>query len=328
MLSLRFLNPPLINKGLSSSKYKPFSLIPFDRIPTERNELNVYLSISLSKFRKVFANAAIEGGEEKGVVVGTEDLLQEEERLPAGLQLQLMPKHVAVIMDGNRRWARQKGLPMEHGHRAGGQRMRELTECCCRWGIKVLTVYAFSSENWIRPKEEVDFLMNLFEEVIKSDLERSIRMGIRVTMIGDVPKLPKSLQKLIAKSEEATKANSRLHLIIALNYSGRYDIKQACKSIACKVKDGLILPEDIDESLIEQQLQTNCAEFPHPDLLIRTSGEIRVSNFMLWQLAYTELHFVNALFPDFGEAGFIEALSSFQRRQRRFGGRSYGGRSS
>lgn len=146
--------------------------------------------------------------------------------------------------------------------------------------------------------------------------------GIRISVIGDTSKLPTSLQKLISDAEEKTKENTQLQLIIAASYSGKYDVMQACKSIAHKVKDGLIEVEDIDENLIEQELETNCTEYPYPDLLIRTSGELRVSNFLLWQLAYTEFFFAPALWPDFGKAEFVEALTSFQQRRRRFGGRS------
>lgn len=145
--------------------------------------------------------------------------------------------------------------------------------------------------------------------------------GVRITTIGDLSKLPKSLQKLLTDVEKTTKDNSQLHLVLAVSYSGKHDITQACKTIAQKVKDGLIEVEDIDEGLIERELETNCIDFPHPDLLIRTSGEIRLSNFLLWQLAYTELFFAQALWPDFGEVEFVEALSSFQQRQRRYGTR-------
>ncbi|XP_030509675.1 dehydrodolichyl diphosphate synthase 2 [Cannabis sativa] len=246
----------------------------------------------------------------------------EEEALPEGLRQDLMPKHVAVIMDGNGRWAKQRGLPPGAGHQAGVESLRAVIELCARFGIKVLTVFAFSYDNWIRPKVEVEFLMSLFEEVIKSELDNFAREGIRVSVIGDSSKLPKSLQKLIADAEEITKENSRFQFIVAVSYSGKYDVLQACKSIAQKAKDGLIEVEDIDESLIEQELETNCTEFPYPDLLIRTSGELRVSNFLLWQLAYTELFFAPELWPDFGKDGFTEAIVSFQQRQRRYGGRN------
>ncbi|XP_059667986.1 cis-prenyltransferase 4, chloroplastic-like [Cornus florida] len=241
------------------------------------------------------------------------------ETLPAGLRGEAMPKHVAVIMDGNRRWARMKGLSVGSGYKAGIRSLRVLVELCCRWGIRVLSVFAFSSDNWLRPKVEVDFLMSLFEQGIRDELDNFVREGVQISIIGDSSKLPESLQQLITNARESTKHNSRLQLIVAVSYSGQYDIVQACQSIALKVKDGLIEPEDVNEFLIEQELETNCTKFPYPDLLIRTSGELRVSNFLLWQLAYTELFFSQSHWPDFGEAELLEALQSFQQRQRRYG---------
>ncbi|MCD9643877.1 Dehydrodolichyl diphosphate synthase [Datura stramonium] len=239
-----------------------------------------------------------------------------EVALPEGL------KHVAVIMDGHRRWAKQKGLTIKQGHRAGGEKIQVLARLCSQWGLKVLTVYAFSTENWIRLKEEVDFLMKLFLELIGSqeNLDEWARDGRRVSFIGDKSILSKSLQDALTVMEEKKKSNSGLHVMIAINYSGRHDILQATKSIARKINNGLLKVEDIDQNLFEQELETRCAEFPEPDLLIRTSGEQRLSNFMLWQLAYTEFYFVNKLFPDMEEADFIKALMSFQPRQRRYGG--------
>ncbi|CAK9152922.1 unnamed protein product [Ilex paraguariensis] len=264
-------------------------------------------------------NAVVNGrvGADTGVPA-EEDLL-----LPAGLQKEFMPKHVAVIMDGNRRWARMRGLPVVLGYEAGIRALRRVMGLCCKWGIiRVLTVFAFSSDNWFRPKVEVDFLMRLFGRGLKDELENFVRKNIRISVIGDSSKLPKPLQELIMAATETTKNNSGLHLIVAVNYSGQRDIVQACQSIALKAKDGLIEPEDINEFLIEQELDTRCAAFPHPDLLIRTSGELRVSNFLLWQLAYTELFFTQSHWPEFGESEFLEALHSFQQRQRRYGGKN------
>ncbi|CAA7032293.1 unnamed protein product [Microthlaspi erraticum] len=245
----------------------------------------------------------------------------EEETLPDGLQPELMPKHVAVIMDGNGRWAKSRGLQPWDGHRAGVEALREIVELCGKWGIQVLTVFAFSTDNWIRPRIEIDFLLSLFERTLKSELQTLAKNNVRISIIGDSSKLPISLLRVINEVEEVTKNNTRLQLIVAVGYSGKYDVLQACRGIAQKVKDGEIEVEEIDERLIEQELETNCTEFPYPDLLIRTSGELRVSNFLLWQLAYTELFFAQELWPDFGRSGFIEALMSFQQRQRRFGGR-------
>ncbi|XP_020553501.1 dehydrodolichyl diphosphate synthase 2 isoform X2 [Sesamum indicum] len=231
-----------------------------------------------------------------------------------------MPSHVAVIMDGNRRWARMRGLPVGSGYEAGARAFRSIVELCCNWGIRVLTVFAFSSDNWFRPKVETDFLMGLFERGLRDELQHLTSAGVRISIIGDVSRLLKPLQVLLADAMETTINNSRLHLIIAVNYSGQNDIVQACQKLAIKVKDGLIEPEEINEFLVERELETNCTDFPHPDLLIRTSGEIRISNFLLWQLAYTELYFAHSLWPDFGEDEFREAVYSFQRRQRRYGG--------
>ncbi|KAG5111317.1 hypothetical protein JHK82_040540 [Glycine max] len=252
-----------------------------------------------------------------GVSLAQESL----EPLPAELAAEMMPKHVAVIMDGNGRWAKVKGLPPSAGHQAGVQSLRKMVRLCCSWGIKVLTVFAFSTDNWVRPKVEVDFLMRLFERTINSEVQTFKREGIRISVIGDSSRLPESLKRMIASAEEDTKQNSRFQLIVAVGYSGKYDVVQACKSVAKKVKDGHIHLDDINENIIEQELETNCTEFPYPDLLIRTSGELRVSNFLLWQLAYTELYFNRELWPDFGKDEFVDALSSFQQRQRRYGGR-------
>ncbi|KAJ8642471.1 hypothetical protein MRB53_019165 [Persea americana] len=241
---------------------------------------------------------------------------------PEGLSRDLMPRHVAVIMDGNGRWAKARRLQTSAGHQEGVRVLKEMIKLSCKWGIRVLTVFAFSAENWLRPKAEVDFLISLFENVLRADIENFVREDIRLCVIGDSSRLPVSLQKLINKAEEMTKDNTRLDLLVAVSYSGRNDIVQACQKIAGKVKDGLLEPGNITESIIEQELETNCAaDFPCPDLLIRTSGELRVSNFLLWQVAYTELFFTSSLWPDFGESEYVEALRSFQQRQRRFGGR-------
>ncbi|KAI3874412.1 hypothetical protein MKW92_047467 [Papaver armeniacum] len=243
-----------------------------------------------------------------------------EEELPLGLLRERIPKHVAVIMDGNRRWANKKGLEPVLGHNAASHCLKLLAELCCKWGIKVLSVFAFSTGNWVRPQVEVDFLMNTFEIVFLRDLEVFVRNEVRVSIIGDTTKLPIGLQDTITKTTEATKNYTKLHVIVAINYGGREDIIQACQSICRKVNNNLIEPEDIDENLFNQELETKCTEFPYPDLLIRTSGEHRISNFLMWQLAYTELYFEDCLWPDFGEKEFVKALQSFQGRQRRFGG--------
>ncbi|MCL7033054.1 hypothetical protein MKW94_013607 [Papaver nudicaule] len=243
-----------------------------------------------------------------------------ENELPAGLTGERIPKHVALIMDGNRRWAKKNGLPPMSGHAALVPRLMEVLGLCCIWGIKVLTVYAFSTENWIRPQMEVDYLMELFESLLREQLEDFMRNEVRVSIIGDPVKLPISLQKQITKTTETTKNNSKLHLLMAINYGGRADVLQACRNMALKVKDGLVKPEDINESLFNEELETSVTEFPYPDLLIRTSGELRLSNFLTWQLAYSEFYFTESPWPDFGEKEFVMALQSFQLRQRRFGG--------
>ncbi|KAM6550654.1 hypothetical protein CsatB_000462 [Cannabis sativa] len=237
-----------------------------------------------------------------------------------GIQRDLLPKHVAVIMDGNRRWARLRDLPVDSGYEAGARSLRVLVDLCCKLGIQVLTVFAFSTDNWFRPKVEIEFLMSMFEKGVREELGSFIsREDVQISFIGDKSKLPGSLQELIANVEESTKNNSLLQLVVAVSYSGQYDVVQACRKIALKVKDGVLMPEDISESLIEEELETNCTQFPYPDLLIRTSGELRISNFFLWQLAYTELFFSQSLWPDFGEFEFLEALRAFQSRQRRYG---------
>ncbi|KAL2317499.1 hypothetical protein Fmac_031375 [Flemingia macrophylla] len=243
------------------------------------------------------------------------------EPLPAELAAELMPKHVAVIMDGNGRWAKLRGLPASAGHRVGMQTLMTFAKLCCSWGVEVLTVFMFSTQNWLRPKVEVDFLLRLYESSLISTIECMKMEGIRFSMIGDLSKFPECLQRMIISAENDTKHNSRLQLIVAASYSGKYDVVQACKSVAKNTKDGLLHLEDINENIIEQELETKCTKFPYPDLLIRTGGDLRVSNFLLWQLAYTELYFNSVLWPDFGKDDFLDALSSFQQRKRTYGGR-------
>ncbi|XP_075097292.1 dehydrodolichyl diphosphate synthase 2 isoform X1 [Nicotiana tabacum] len=256
-------------------------------------------------------------------------VISKEELLIEGLQPELMPKHVAIIPDGNRRWAKERGLSPEKGHEAGKKVLGDLCRYCSKWGVKVLSAYAFSTENWSRPKAEVTFLMTSYFEGLIHDFMRDIarctysnvcRYGMKMSVIGDKSNLPNSLKEAINHAEETTKDNTGLHFVAALNYGGRYDIIQATKKIAAKVKDGVIQLEDINDKLIDTELETKYLEYPNPDLLIRTSGELRISNYMLWQLAYSEFCFVDKFFPELDEADFVAALRSFQRRQRRYGG--------
>ncbi|XP_010685851.2 cis-prenyltransferase 4, chloroplastic [Beta vulgaris subsp. vulgaris] len=240
---------------------------------------------------------------------------------PAELRRELMPGHVAMILDGNKRWAELRGLESIVGHDAGLKALLEVMGLCCKWAIKVATFFLFSSENWRRPKAEIEFVMWRFQKMLEDELENIIRQGIRISTIGDISLLPISLQEVIEHTKEATKDNTKTHVIFAISYSGKNDIVQACKNISTKVRNGLIEPDDVTETLIEQELETKITSTPCPDLLIRTSGELRISNFLLWQLAYSEFYFTKTLWPDFGEPEFIEALQSFQKRGRRFGGR-------
>ncbi|MBF2004348.1 MULTISPECIES: isoprenyl transferase [Chlorogloeopsis] len=238
-------------------------------------------------------------------------------KLPADLDPHRLPQHVAVIMDGNGRWATSKGLPRIAGHRQGAKTLKELLRCCKDWGIKALTVYAFSTENWRRPTQEVDFLMRLFEQMLKRELAQMHREGVRISFIGDLSILPKSLQVEMQHSMTQTLQNQAIHFTVAVNYGSRNEITKACHQIAELVERGELNSQQVNENLVAQYLDT--AGTSEPDLLIRTSGEVRLSNFLLWQLAYTEMYFTDILWPDFDRMAFYQALLSYQKRDRRFG---------
>ncbi|HEY9737929.1 MAG TPA: isoprenyl transferase [Trichocoleus sp.] len=237
--------------------------------------------------------------------------------LPADLIRERLPKHVAVIMDGNGRWAKRRGLPRVLGHRQGVDTLKKLLRCCRDWGIEALTAYAFSTENWGRPVEEVDFLMTLFERVLRQELAEMMEEDVRIRFVGNLAALPKSLQAEIDYAVNQTKGNKGISFAIATNYGGRQEIVQACRAIADQVQQGHIAPEDITEALFSRHLYT--ADLSDPDLLIRTSGEMRISNFLLWQLAYAEIYVTETLWPDFDQSEFHQAIYAYQQRDRRFG---------
>lgn len=239
------------------------------------------------------------------------------QKLPTDLSVNRLPKHVAVIMDGNGRWAKNQGKPRIIGHQKGVDALKDLLRCCKDWGVPALTAYAFSTENWGRPSTEVQFLMTLFERVLRRELEEMKEENVKIRFVGNLAGLPDSLRQEIDRSMEDTKDNLGIQFTIATNYGGRQEIIQACKAIATQVKQGNIEPEQIDEKLFEQHLYTH--GIPHPDLLIRTSGEMRISNFLLWQMAYSEIYVTPTLWPDFNRVEFHKALATYQQRDRRFG---------
>ncbi|MBE8971031.1 isoprenyl transferase [Nostocales cyanobacterium LEGE 12452] len=237
--------------------------------------------------------------------------------LPTDLKRELLPQHVAVIMDGNGRWAKRQGLPRIMGHKRGVDALKDLLRCCQDWGIQALTAYAFSTENWKRPQEEVDFLMTLFQRVLRQELREMVEENVQIKFVGNLQDLPRSLQQEISRSMEETKNNRGIRFSVATNYGGRQEILQACQAIAKQVQQGVLQPNEINEQVFESHLYT--AGITDPDLLIRTSGEMRLSNFLLWQMAYGEIYITDALWPDFNRAEFHRALCAYQQRERRFG---------
>jgi len=225
-----------------------------------------------------------------------------------------IPKHIAIIMDGNGRWARKRGLPRIEGHRRGATSLKEVVKACVEIGVKYLTVYAFSTENWKRPREEVSFLMNLLSSTIDREINELNKNKIKVRFLGRISMLPEKLRNKIRSAEDKTKSNSKLNLNIMLSYGGRAELTDAVKSI---VKNH-IKSDRIDEDVISRSLYT--AGIPDPDLLIRTAGEMRVSNFMLWQIAYSEIWVTDILWPDFRKKHLVEAISDYSGRIRKFGG--------
>jgi undecaprenyl diphosphate synthase len=228
-----------------------------------------------------------------------------------------LPKHLAIIMDGNGRWAKQKGMLRAFGHENGTKSVKTTVETCAKLGIENLTLYAFSTENWNRPKLEVDTLMKLLINSLKKELDTLIKNNIKLNSIGNIDNLPKSVQKELLEVIEKTKENKRMTLTLALSYGSREEILNAVKKIADKVKNNIISTNSIDESIFNNHLYTQ--DLPDVDLVIRTSGEHRISNFLLWQIAYAEFYFTDVLWPDFSEDNLYEAIISYQKRERRFG---------
>jgi len=228
-----------------------------------------------------------------------------------------LPKHVAIIMDGNGRWARRRGLPRVAGHNEGVKSVRAVVEAAGEIGIKVLTLYTFSKENWFRPRQEVSALMKLLVNTLRREIHDLMKKNVRLRAMGDLSDLPEEAYDEILYGIDRTRHNTGLILNLALSYSGRQEILDAVRAIAHKVKAGLIQPDEISEQVFASHLYTN--NLPDPDLLIRTSGELRVSNFMLWQLSYTEIYVTKTLWPDFRKAEFYEAIINYLNRERRFG---------
>lgn len=233
------------------------------------------------------------------------------------IDLKRLPTHVAVIMDGNGRWAKERGEDRIFGHQHGVVSVRECTEAAAELGVKYLTMYAFSTENWDRPKEEVDLLMELLIDTIEKETPTLNKNNIRLTAIGDLERLPAGAREKLDKCMSDTSGNTRMNLVLALSYSSRWEITNAAKKIAEKVKNSQLNIEDITDETISQHLTTK--HIPDPDLMIRTSGEIRISNFLLWQSAYTEFYFTETHWPDFRKENFYQALVDYQKRERRFG---------
>ena len=229
-----------------------------------------------------------------------------------------VPRHVAIIMDGNGRWAQQHHLPRLSGHEAGRKSVKQVVQAAMDHGVKYLTLYAFSVENWQRPREEVQGLMGLLRGVIREELSEMGKEGIRLRTIGRRQDLPEAVREELEAAIEKTKNHDRLDLILALSYGSRVEITEAVQSIAREVKAGALDPENIREETVASHLYTK--DIPDPDLLIRTSGEMRVSNFLLWQISYAEIHVTPVLWPDFGKKEFADALADYARRERRFGG--------
>ena len=229
-----------------------------------------------------------------------------------------VPRHVAIIMDGNGRWAKRRNLSRTDGHRAGMEALRRTVEACGDLGIEILTVYAFSTENWKRPRDEVDALMELLQEWIRKERDELIRRNIRLKVVGFPGRLPPDTRRELDELVEATSSNTGPILCLALNYGGRREICEAARRLAAKAAEGVLDPDTIDEEVFARELLT--AGLPDPDLLIRPSGEMRVSNFLLWQMAYTELWFTPVLWPDFGPEHLRQAVEDFRRRDRRYGG--------
>lgn len=228
-----------------------------------------------------------------------------------------IPTHVAIIMDGNGRWAKSRGKMRLAGHQEGARSVRTAIEVCGELGIKYLTVYAFSTENWNRPKSEVNGLMNLLVSSIDKEFEEINKLGVRIRIIGEIVKLPANVQSKLNLAVENTKNNNKLNFVIALSYSGRWDIVNAAQKIAQDCKNNIINLESINDKIFESYLSTS--EIPDPELLIRTSGEERISNFLLYQIAYSELYFTDVLWPDFSKEEFYSAIINYQKRERRFG---------
>ena len=233
------------------------------------------------------------------------------------IQSDRIPRHVAIIMDGNGRWAKRQGLARMFGHRQGVETVHRITEAAAELGISYMTLYAFSTENWNRPKEEVDALMSLLVDTIAKETPTLMKNNVRLQTIGDLSRLPQTTRDNFVACIEETIGNTGLTLVIALSYSARWELIRATQQIAAKVKDGEMLLEDINEEVLGAYLTTS--DMPDPDLLIRTSGELRISNFLLWQLAYSELYFTDCLWPEFTTDEFYRAIVDYQHRERRFG---------
>ena len=243
---------------------------------------------------------------------------KENIKLSNEIDNQRIPEHVAIIMDGNGRWATKKGLPRSFGHNKGVSVLKEIIKVSKKIGCKVLTVYAFSTENWTRPSKEVDFLINLFEKVLKKEIDEIHQESIKIKFIGELSPFPKTLKSIINSSEALTQNNKNFTLNVCVNYGGRQEIIKVAREIALKSFSGEIKPSDVDEELINSKLLTQGIK--DPELLIRTSGEKRISNFLLWQLAYSEIYISEVLWPDFNEYEFLKAIIDYQSRNRRFGG--------
>lgn len=230
----------------------------------------------------------------------------------------IIPQHIAIILDGNGRWAKSKGMPRNYGHAQGSKNVERICEDAYRMGVKYLTVYAFSTENWSRPKDEVDALMKLLRNYMKTCLKTAAKNDMKIRVLGDVTRLDGDIRARIAELEEATKNNGGLNFQIAINYGSRDEIIRAVKKLVKDCRENVLDPEEIDEAVFERYLDTH--GIPDPDLLIRTSGELRLSNYLLWQLAYTEFYFTDVPWPDFTKEELVKAIEKYNARDRRYGG--------